>query len=73
MVIRKQITIPPEVDRRLRRLARQRGISQSALIAEAIGALPDPSEQVRGVLSFAGVIKEAPPRLSEEVDATLYG
>ena len=73
MIVRKQITIAPEVDRRLRKLARQRGTSQSALIAEAINALPDPSDQVRGVLSFAGVIKDAPPRLSEEVDETLYG
>jgi hypothetical protein len=65
MSVRKQITVPPEVDRRLRRLARQQGIAQSAL--------PDPSDQVRSVLSFADIIKDSPPRLSEEVDATLYG
>jgi hypothetical protein len=59
MSVRKQITVPPEVDRRLRRLARQQGIAQSAL--------PDPSDQVRSVLSFADIIKDSPPRLSEEV------
>jgi hypothetical protein len=65
MIIRKQITIPPDVDRRLRRLARQQGISLSAL--------PDPSDQVRSVLSFSGTIKGASPRLSEGADAMLYG
>lgn len=72
MVIRKQITVSPDVDRRIRQLASQKGISQSAVIAEALAALPDPAGQVDRILAFAGAIKDAPPHLSEEVDETLY-
>lgn len=73
MAIRKQILVPEDVDARLRRLASQRGLSQSALIVEAIRALPDADEQLFRTLAFAGSISGGSPRLSEEVDATLYG
>lgn len=72
MLVRKQIMVPSEVDKRIRRLARQRGISQSALIVEAVDALPDSSTQLDHLLAFAGVIKGAPSTLSEEVDEVVY-
>jgi hypothetical protein len=72
MLVRKQIIVPSETDKRIRRLARQKGISQSALIVEAVEALPETSTQVDQVLAFAGVIKGGPPTLSEEVDAVVY-
>jgi hypothetical protein len=72
MLVRKQIIVPSETDKRIRRLARQKGISQSALIVEAVEALPEKSTQVDQVLAFAGVIKGAPPTLSDEVDEVVY-
>jgi predicted DNA-binding protein len=72
MLVRKQIVVPTEVDKRIRRLARQKGISQSALIVEAVEAMPETSSQVDHLLAFAGVVKEAPPQLSEEVDEVVY-
>lgn len=72
MLVRKQIMVPSEVDKRIRRLARKKGISQSALIVEAVESLPDAASQVEHVLAFAGVIKGAPPTLSEEVDEVVY-
>lgn len=71
-MVRKQIMVPSEVDKRIRRLARKKGISQSALIVEALEALPDSSSQVDHLLAFAGVLKDAPPKLSEEVDEVVY-
>lgn len=72
MLVRKQIMVPSEVDKRIRRLARKKGISQSALIVEAVESLPDAATQVEHVLAFAGTIKGAPPTLSEEVDEVVY-
>lgn len=72
MLVRKQIMVPAEVDKRIRRLAHQKGISQSALIAEAVEALPDASTQLDHLLAFSGVIKGAPAKLSEEVDEVVY-
>jgi hypothetical protein len=72
MLVRKQIIVPSETDKRIRRLARQKGISQSALIVEAVEALPETASQVDHVLAFSGVIKGAPPTLSEEVDEVVY-
>lgn len=73
MQVRKQIVVPPEVDKRIRRLAKQRGISQSALIVEAVEALPDSSSQLDHFLAFSGVIKGPPANLSEQVDESVYG
>lgn len=73
MMVRKQIIVSPDIDRRIRRLARQKGVSQSALIAEAVAALPDLADQVEQVLAFAGVIEDAPFDLSERVNELLYG
>lgn len=73
VAVRKQIVVPAEIDRRIRRLARQKGISQSALIVKAVEALDDSKDQIEHVLAFAGAIKDAPPKLSEEIDTVLYG
>lgn len=73
MAIRKQIVVPEEVDARLRRLAAERGLSQSALIVEAIQLLPAADDQLARTLAFAGSVKGGPATLSEEVDETLYG
>ena len=72
MLVRKQIIVPSETDKRIRRLARKKGISQSALIVEAVETLPDASSQVDHVLAFAGTVKGAPRKLSEEVDEVVY-
>jgi len=68
MLVRKQILVPAALDKKIRRLARKRGISQSALVVEAVEALLDASGHVDHLLPFIGVIKGAPPRLSESVD-----
>jgi hypothetical protein len=73
MMVRKQIMVPSDVDKRIRRLARQKGISQSALIVEAVEALPDSSSQLDHFLAFSGIIKGPPANLSEEVDEVVYG
>jgi predicted transcriptional regulator len=72
MAIRKQILVPEDVDARLRRLATQRGVSQSALIVEAIRGLPDADEQLARTMAFVGSIKGGPATLSDEVDETVY-
>jgi len=68
MPVRKQIMVPAAVDKKIRRLARKRGISQSALIVEAVEALPESSGQIDHLLTFVGVIKGTPSTLSEAVD-----
>src|SRR2546425_12667101 len=72
MLVRKQIIVPSETDKRIRRLARKKGISQSALIVEAVGARPDASSQVDHVLAVAGASKEPPRNDSDEDDQVVY-
>lgn len=72
-MVRKQIVVPSEVDARIRHLASLMGISQSALIARAVLALPEPEPQLDRILAFAGAIPDGPSRLSEQVDDVLYG
>ncbi|GAC1473838.1 MAG: hypothetical protein PVS3B2_15480 [Candidatus Dormibacteraceae bacterium] len=71
-MVRKQIIVPAAVDKKIRRLAQKRGISQSALIMELVEAFLDASGQLDHLLPFVGVIKGAPPRLSESVDDVVY-
>ena len=73
MMVRKKILVPRAIDGRIRRLARQKGISPGALVVAAIEALPDSPEQVEHILAFARVIDDAPTTLSEDVDVVLYG
>lgn len=73
VVVRKQVTVTPEVDSLIRRLARERGMSQSRLIAEAVLALPSTAGQTDRMLALAGAIDTDQAQLSEEVDRSLYG
>jgi hypothetical protein len=68
MLVRKQILVPAALDKKIRRLARKRGISQSALVVDAVEALLDAAGRAEHLLPFIGVIKGAPPGLSESVD-----
>jgi hypothetical protein len=69
MLVRKQILVPAALDKKIRRLAQKRGISQNALIvAAAVEASLDASGQIDHLSPFIGVIKGAPPTLSESVD-----
>jgi hypothetical protein len=68
MLVRKQILVPAALDKKIRQLAQNRGISQSAPIVEAVEALFGASGQIDHLLPFIGIIKGAPPRLSESVD-----
>lgn len=72
MLVRKQIVVSPAIDARIRRLARTRRVSQSRLISDAVEALGGPQDQLNGILAFAGTIKHAPGKLSNEVDKSLY-
>jgi hypothetical protein len=68
VLVRKQILVPAALDKKIKRLAQTRGISQSALIVEAVEALLDASSPIDHLAPFIGVIKGAPPTLSESVD-----
>jgi hypothetical protein len=72
-MIRKQIVVPPDVDRRVRRLAEKRGVSQSAVIVDAVRSLPDADQDVERIVSFPGIDDGPVEALSEHVDAILYG
>jgi predicted transcriptional regulator len=72
-MVRKQILVPPDVDARVRRIAQERGISQSAVIVEAVRSLPEAHQDVQRILSFAGIIDGPAEALSERVDEILYG
>jgi predicted transcriptional regulator len=72
-MIRKQIVVPPDVDARVRRLAQQRGVSQSAVIADAIRNMPEGEQDVERIVSFAAITDGPVEPLSEQVDAILYG
>jgi hypothetical protein len=68
MLVRKQILVPTALDKKIRRLAQKRGISESALIVAALEASLDASGQIDHLTPFSGVIKGAPPSLSESID-----
>ena len=68
MLVRKQILIPAALDKKIRRLAQKRGISQSALIVAALEVSLDASGQIDHLTHFIGVIKGGPPTLSGSVD-----
>jgi hypothetical protein len=67
-MVLKKFLVPDAMDRKIKRLAQKRGISESALIFEAVEALLDASRQPDHLLPFVGVIKGARPKLSESVD-----
>jgi predicted transcriptional regulator len=66
--------LPADVDARLRQIAAERGESQSAIVAEAIRNLPEPSDQLARMLAFAGTIKGGGTEpLGRMVDEIVYG
>jgi hypothetical protein len=70
--IRKNITVPAELDRQLRRLARERGASQSGLIVQLVTlGLATQESGEDPLLRYVGSIS-GPPDLSETVDQTVY-
>jgi Ribbon-helix-helix protein, copG family len=76
-MVRKQIVVPEDVDARIRRLAARRGVSQSAVVVEAIRAIPerDPPEDeqdIERIPGWSGVVKGLPADLSEQVDGILH-
>jgi hypothetical protein len=68
VLVRKQILVPAALDKKIKRLAQTRRISQSALIVAAVEAWLDASIPIDHLTPFIGVIKGAPPGLSESVD-----
>ncbi|OLC22881.1 MAG: hypothetical protein AUH40_12505 [Chloroflexi bacterium 13_1_40CM_65_17] len=71
-MVLKRILVPDAMDKKIKRLAKERGMSQNALIIEAVEALLDASRQLDRPLPFVGVIKGALPKLSESVDEVVY-
>jgi predicted transcriptional regulator len=72
--VRRQLTLPADVDARLRQIAAERGESQSAIVAEAIRNLPEPSDQLARMLAFVGTIKGGGTEpLGRMVDEIVYG
>lgn len=67
------MTLPVALDKELRELARQRGTSQSGLIAHLL-RLGLATEDKNGdkLLRYVGSL-DGPSDLSETVDATVYG
>ena len=70
-MVLKKFLVPDAMDRKIRRLAKKRGMSQSARIIDAVEALLA-SRQPDRLTPFVGVIKGAPPNLSESVDEVVY-
>ena len=71
--VRKNITLPAAMDARLRKLARDRGSSQSGLIVQLVNiGLAAQSAEGDPLLRYLGSI-EGPADLSETVDKTVYG
>ncbi len=70
--VRKNITLPRQLDARLRRLARARRSSQSGLIAHLLSVgLAAESAEGDPLLRYLGVI-QGPADLSATVDQTVY-
>ena len=72
-VVRKNITVPVELEARSRVLAKRRGASQSGLIVHLVlVGLPTESGGGDPLLRYLGSI-EGPADLAGTVDATVYG
>ncbi len=70
--VRKNVTLPASLDRELRALARQRGATQSGLIAHLVRlGLASESSGGDPLLRYVGSI-DGPADLSATVDDTVY-
>lgn len=68
-VIRTTIYLPEDVKRALERLARRRGVTEAAIIREAVGGLLE-AERPRPTLPL---FESGDPTLAERVDEALGG
>ena len=59
-MIRKQIYLAREQDRKLKALAAQRGCTEAEVIRDAVDRLPDPEEDWVERLTAAGVLEPRP-------------
>jgi hypothetical protein len=60
-MIRKQVYLAPEQDRKLKSLASRRRCTEAEIIREALDRLPNPdTDDVEAKLSAAGVLAPAP-------------
>ncbi len=73
--IRRQITLAPEDDARVRRLARQQGTTSSSIITDAIHSLPEPQDQWARMAPFAGILQGGGGKAigDEETDLIIVG
>ncbi len=55
-MIRKQVYLGREQDRKLKALAARRGCTEAAIIREALDRLPDPDRSVEAQLAAAGLL-----------------
>ena len=71
--VRKNVSLPAQLDAEVRDLARRRGSSQSGLIAHLVRlGLASADAEGDPLLRYLGSL-EGPVDLSESVDATVYG
>lgn len=60
-MIRKQIYLEADQDRKLKCLAQQRRVTEAEVIREAIEGLPEPEDDFIAMLRAAGMLAEKPP------------
>jgi hypothetical protein len=71
-MVLKKFVVSDAIDKKIRRLAQKRGMSQSALILEAVEALLEASHRPDRLTPFIGAIKGGPSNLSESIDEVVY-
>ena len=78
-MIRKQLYIAPEQDRKVKTLAHWRGCTEAEIVREALDRLPDPDGDVVAQLEAAGLIiprqhdpNALTPEELEQLDAEFY-
>lgn len=67
-MIRKQLYITPEQQRKLHRVAKRRGCSEAEIVRETLDALPDPEGTFEERLRAAGLL--LPPRDDPDLPTT---
>jgi hypothetical protein len=73
--VRRQITFSADIDARLRRIADQRHMSVSSLLAEAALALPEHQDQWERMSPFVGILKGGGSQVltDEDMDRIIVG
>ena len=70
-MVRKQIYLARDQDRKLKALAAVRGCSEAEVVRDALDRLPDPGGNVRDQLMAAGLLAPKPPMDDPLTDAEL--